>query len=431
MHARSRPNARRLADAIADAIGAGACRPCATSSRVFSPSPRRRAKRTPLISARVRSTCRKTKRVRRSSPRSRLTQQARHRARRGGFVRCIRRGLSRLHVEPLQRLTAVVVRRPWPRLFAGASSGKRLTPFATERYLSETRGPRIGSENSAAIDLNASLLARGQQRKMTRTSCSCASTHGGNAAVGIALFAGCSTQGQVGAETMEQATAPLTCTSKAECDAWWGRAQVWVTNHSDYKLQTVTDSIIQTAGPSGGKRVARLPDHQDTEQRRHRDDRLRRALRQHARLRAESVESRRGFQAVRARRGVAASRCGSGERRERLAARHARRASEGTGESNGAADAASARSPAGAVGAGLTPQYIVRYRCGLRFAALNKTARQVHPTELWIAQVRSMPHRGSCALASASSSTPARPARRTQSTRCGRNHWSPSCTPAP
>jgi hypothetical protein len=69
------------------------------------------------------------------------------------------------------------------------------------------------------------------------------------------LLAGCSTQGQVSGNTMEQATAPLTCTNKAECDAWWARAQVWVSNHSEYKLQTVTDSIIQTAGPSGGKRA--------------------------------------------------------------------------------------------------------------------------------------------------------------------------------
>ncbi|WP_236873379.1 hypothetical protein [Burkholderia sp. PAMC 26561] len=75
------------------------------------------------------------------------------------------------------------------------------------------------------------------------------------AAVAFALLGGCSTNGQIAGETMEQATAPLTCTNKAECDAWWGRAQVWVTNHSEYKLQTVTDSIIQTTGPSGGKRA--------------------------------------------------------------------------------------------------------------------------------------------------------------------------------
>jgi hypothetical protein len=71
----------------------------------------------------------------------------------------------------------------------------------------------------------------------------------------LALFSGCAVQDQVSSTTMEQATQPLTCMSKPECDAWWARAQVWVTNHSEYKLQTVTDSIIQTAGPSSGKRA--------------------------------------------------------------------------------------------------------------------------------------------------------------------------------
>jgi hypothetical protein len=74
-------------------------------------------------------------------------------------------------------------------------------------------------------------------------------------AAAFALLTGCSTSGQISGETMEQATSPLTCTNKAECDAWWARAQVWVTNHSEYKLQAVTDSIIQTTGPSGGKRA--------------------------------------------------------------------------------------------------------------------------------------------------------------------------------
>jgi hypothetical protein len=75
------------------------------------------------------------------------------------------------------------------------------------------------------------------------------------AAMSFALLAGCASQDQVSSTTMEQATQPLTCMSKAECDAWWARAQVWVTNHSEYKLQTVTNSIIQTAGPSSSKRA--------------------------------------------------------------------------------------------------------------------------------------------------------------------------------
>jgi hypothetical protein len=74
-------------------------------------------------------------------------------------------------------------------------------------------------------------------------------------AASLAFLGGCATQDQVSSTVMEQATAPLTCMSRAECDAWWARAQVWVTNHSEYKLQTITDSIIQTAGPSSGKRA--------------------------------------------------------------------------------------------------------------------------------------------------------------------------------
>lgn len=74
-------------------------------------------------------------------------------------------------------------------------------------------------------------------------------------AASLALLSGCAVDDQVSSTIMEQATQPLTCMSKAECDAWWARAQVWVTNHSEYKLQTVTDSIIQTAGPSSGKRA--------------------------------------------------------------------------------------------------------------------------------------------------------------------------------
>jgi hypothetical protein len=67
--------------------------------------------------------------------------------------------------------------------------------------------------------------------------------------------AGCSTQGQVDPDVMQIATTPLTCSSKTECDTWWQRAQTWVTGHSKYKLDASTDTLIQTAGPDGGKRA--------------------------------------------------------------------------------------------------------------------------------------------------------------------------------
>jgi hypothetical protein len=71
----------------------------------------------------------------------------------------------------------------------------------------------------------------------------------------VAVTAGCSTRGQVNPDVMQIATTPLTCSSKAECDVWWQRAQTWVASHSKYKVESTTDTLIQTAGPDGGKRA--------------------------------------------------------------------------------------------------------------------------------------------------------------------------------
>jgi hypothetical protein len=73
--------------------------------------------------------------------------------------------------------------------------------------------------------------------------------------LGFVAAAGCSTQGQVDPDVMQIATKPLTCSNKAECDVWWQRAQTWVASHSTYKIESATDSLIQTAGPDGGKRA--------------------------------------------------------------------------------------------------------------------------------------------------------------------------------
>ena len=67
--------------------------------------------------------------------------------------------------------------------------------------------------------------------------------------------AGCSTQGQVDPDVMQIATTPLTCSNKTQCDVWWQRAQAWVTSHSKYKIESSTDTLIQTGGPDGGKRA--------------------------------------------------------------------------------------------------------------------------------------------------------------------------------
>ncbi|MFL9856188.1 hypothetical protein PQR72_10695 [Paraburkholderia madseniana] len=74
-------------------------------------------------------------------------------------------------------------------------------------------------------------------------------------AVVCIVAAGCSTQGQVNPDVMQIATTPLTCSSKAECDIWWQRALTWVAGHSTYKIESSTDTLIQTSGPDGGKRA--------------------------------------------------------------------------------------------------------------------------------------------------------------------------------
>ena len=71
----------------------------------------------------------------------------------------------------------------------------------------------------------------------------------------LVATAACSTQGQVDPDVMQIATAPLTCSNKAECELWWQRAQTWVASHSTYKIETANDSLIQTTGPDGGKRA--------------------------------------------------------------------------------------------------------------------------------------------------------------------------------
>lgn len=69
------------------------------------------------------------------------------------------------------------------------------------------------------------------------------------------LAAGCSTRGQVNPDVMQIATTPLTCSNQTECTLWWQRAQAWVTSHSKYQVEASTDTLIQTAGPDGGKRA--------------------------------------------------------------------------------------------------------------------------------------------------------------------------------
>lgn len=60
------------------------------------------------------------------------------------------------------------------------------------------------------------------------------------------------------------ANEPLLCSDKKQCDFYWQRAQIWVTQNSGYRIQSATDTIIATYGPSNSKvelahQIVRIP----------------------------------------------------------------------------------------------------------------------------------------------------------------------------
>lgn len=62
------------------------------------------------------------------------------------------------------------------------------------------------------------------------------------------MLAGCATR-QIDPQSQREMQTPLVCKNAVQCDTWWKLAQVWVTQNSGYRIQTVTDSIIVTFGP--------------------------------------------------------------------------------------------------------------------------------------------------------------------------------------
>lgn len=83
------------------------------------------------------------------------------------------------------------------------------------------------------------------------------------------LLAGCGSMPMATEATANRASAdPVLCVDKAQCDIFWQRAQAWVANNSEYRLQMVTDTVIETQGPFAGRpglafRITRVPDNKD------------------------------------------------------------------------------------------------------------------------------------------------------------------------
>jgi hypothetical protein len=68
--------------------------------------------------------------------------------------------------------------------------------------------------------------------------------------LGALVLGGCATAPDDPASNPE-AAAPLACINKAQCDLYWQRAQAWIAANSAYRVQNVTDTVIQTYGPIG------------------------------------------------------------------------------------------------------------------------------------------------------------------------------------
>jgi hypothetical protein len=51
------------------------------------------------------------------------------------------------------------------------------------------------------------------------------------------------------AALQQAANRPVTCTTGKDCEEKWSRAVHWVTQNSAYKIQAVSDNVIQTMGP--------------------------------------------------------------------------------------------------------------------------------------------------------------------------------------
>ncbi|WP_051532319.1 hypothetical protein [Brackiella oedipodis] len=65
----------------------------------------------------------------------------------------------------------------------------------------------------------------------------------------VALLSAC-TSHTPNKETVVTDTEPLVCHSNYQCTRYWSRAQQWISKHSPYKVQSVSDNEIRTFTPA-------------------------------------------------------------------------------------------------------------------------------------------------------------------------------------
>ena len=85
--------------------------------------------------------------------------------------------------------------------------------------------------------------------------------------IAAAALPGC-VQTPIAVEPPATSAEPVLCVDRSQCDVYWQRAQAWVANNSVYRLQTITDTVLETAGPQTARtglafRITRVPDNQE------------------------------------------------------------------------------------------------------------------------------------------------------------------------
>lgn len=69
------------------------------------------------------------------------------------------------------------------------------------------------------------------------------------AVIAFSLLAGCAAAPSMQAARAEiEQTAPV-CTGEADCAAKWDAAQLWIAHHAAYKIQVLTNVMIETYNP--------------------------------------------------------------------------------------------------------------------------------------------------------------------------------------
>lgn len=83
-------------------------------------------------------------------------------------------------------------------------------------------------------------------------------------------LSGCSQIPKLTPSELDEASAPLVCTSKDQCDFVWRKAQLWIVENSAFAIRTATDVVVETYQPTDwslkwGYRVTRDPLKNGTE----------------------------------------------------------------------------------------------------------------------------------------------------------------------